>query len=126
MPPPPGMARGYIGQILVTWDIALESLALAVGTTLARQPLPCLESVTNADRRCLASQSIAGRNMLKLALRNVFRQKSHTAMTLAAIMRRGGTYPCRRLGERYFRTTYPKLSFIRNQGTCRSKRGIFR
>ena len=55
MPPPPGMARGYTGQILVTWDIALESLALAVGTTLARQPLPCLESITDADRRRLAS-----------------------------------------------------------------------
>lgn len=34
MAPPPGMARGYMGQILVTWDIALTSLALAVGTTL--------------------------------------------------------------------------------------------
>ncbi|SDY97548.1 FtsX-like permease family protein [Nitrosomonas sp. Nm58] len=34
MPPPPGMARGYTGQILVTFDIALESLVLAVATTL--------------------------------------------------------------------------------------------
>ncbi len=40
MPPPPGMARGYTGQILVTWDIALESLALAVGTTLIASVYP--------------------------------------------------------------------------------------
>lgn len=40
MPPPPGMARGYTGQILVSWDIALESLALAVGTTLAASIYP--------------------------------------------------------------------------------------
>lgn len=40
MPPPPGMARGYIGQILVTQDIALESLVLAVVTTLAASIYP--------------------------------------------------------------------------------------
>ncbi|WP_097065949.1 ABC transporter permease [Nitrosovibrio sp. Nv4] len=40
MPPPPGMARGYTGQILVTWNIALESLALAVGTTLVASIYP--------------------------------------------------------------------------------------
>lgn len=40
MPPPPGMARGYVGQILVTRDIALESLALAIGTTLAASVYP--------------------------------------------------------------------------------------
>lgn len=40
MPPPPGMARGYTGEILVTWDIALESLALAVGTTLIASLYP--------------------------------------------------------------------------------------
>jgi putative ABC transport system permease protein len=40
MPPPPGMAHGYTGQILVTWDIALHSFALAVGTTLAASILP--------------------------------------------------------------------------------------
>ncbi len=40
MPPPPGMARGYTGQILVTWDIALTSLALAIGTTLLASLYP--------------------------------------------------------------------------------------
>jgi putative ABC transport system permease protein len=40
MPPPPGMARGYTGQILVTWDIALKSLMLAVGTTLVASLYP--------------------------------------------------------------------------------------
>jgi putative ABC transport system permease protein len=40
MPPPPGMARGYTGQILVTWNIALTSLALAVGTTLLASLYP--------------------------------------------------------------------------------------
>lgn len=40
MPPPPGMARGYTGQILITRDIALESLMLAVATTLAASIYP--------------------------------------------------------------------------------------
>ena len=40
MPPPPGMARGYIGQILVTWEIALSSFLLAVGTTLVASIIP--------------------------------------------------------------------------------------
>lgn len=40
MPPPPGMARGYTGQILVTWDTALESLALVVGTAVAASIYP--------------------------------------------------------------------------------------
>lgn len=40
MPPPPGMARGYIGQILVTLDIALEALVLAVSTTLVASIYP--------------------------------------------------------------------------------------
>lgn len=40
MPPPPGMARGYTGQILVTWNIALASLALAIGTTLVASIYP--------------------------------------------------------------------------------------
>ncbi len=40
MPPPPGMARGYIGEILVTWEMALESLVLAVGTTLIASLYP--------------------------------------------------------------------------------------
>lgn len=40
MPPPPGMARGYTGQILVTWNIAMESLILAVGTTLLASVYP--------------------------------------------------------------------------------------
>lgn len=34
MSPPPGMSRGFTGQILVTWDIVLDSLALTIGTTL--------------------------------------------------------------------------------------------
>ena len=40
MPPPPGMARGYTGEILVTPDIALQSLALAISTTLAASIYP--------------------------------------------------------------------------------------
>lgn len=40
MPPPPGMGRGYTGQILVTWDIALSSFLLAVGTTLVASIIP--------------------------------------------------------------------------------------
>lgn len=40
MPPPPGMARGYIGEILVTSNIALESLILAITTTLVASVYP--------------------------------------------------------------------------------------
>jgi putative ABC transport system permease protein len=40
MPPPPGMTRGYTAEILVTWNIALESLMLALGTTLAASIYP--------------------------------------------------------------------------------------
>lgn len=40
MPPPPGMARGYTGEILVTVNMALEALALAVGTTLLASIYP--------------------------------------------------------------------------------------
>jgi putative ABC transport system permease protein len=34
MPPPPGMARGFTGQIRVTWGLAGDALALALVTTL--------------------------------------------------------------------------------------------
>lgn len=40
MPPPPGMGRGYTGEILVTTDIAVDALLLAVGTTLAASIYP--------------------------------------------------------------------------------------
>jgi putative ABC transport system permease protein len=40
MPPPPGMAHGYTGEILVTWKIALEAFVLAVGTTLVASIYP--------------------------------------------------------------------------------------
>jgi putative ABC transport system permease protein len=40
MPPPPGMTRGYTGEILVTWNMALESLMLATGTTVAASIYP--------------------------------------------------------------------------------------
>ena len=40
MPPPPGMARGYMGEVLVTWNMALEALILAVGTTLVASVYP--------------------------------------------------------------------------------------
>lgn len=40
MPPPPGMARGYVGEIMVTPRLALEAVLLAVGTTLLASILP--------------------------------------------------------------------------------------
>lgn len=40
MPPPPGMARGYTGEILVTAPMALEALLLAVLTTLIASVYP--------------------------------------------------------------------------------------
>jgi len=40
MPPPPGMAKGFTGQILVTPRLTIESLALAVVTALAASVYP--------------------------------------------------------------------------------------
>ncbi|WP_350282231.1 FtsX-like permease family protein [Nitrosomonas sp.] len=40
MPPPPGMARGYIGEILLTSNMMLETLALAILTTLIASVYP--------------------------------------------------------------------------------------
>lgn len=40
MPPPPGMVRGYTGQILVDGRLALDSLALAFVTTLLASVMP--------------------------------------------------------------------------------------
>lgn len=40
MPPPPGMARGYTGQILISLPLALDALILALVTTLAASIMP--------------------------------------------------------------------------------------
>ena len=40
MPAPPGMAHGYIGQVLVTPGIAFEALALSIATTLVASIYP--------------------------------------------------------------------------------------
>ncbi|MBK7674025.1 MAG: ABC transporter permease [Candidatus Accumulibacter sp.] len=40
MPPPPGMARGYVGQILVSSALAGEALVLALLTTLLASVMP--------------------------------------------------------------------------------------
>jgi putative ABC transport system permease protein len=40
MPPPPGMSEGYLGRILVTWELLLSAVTLAVLTTLAASIYP--------------------------------------------------------------------------------------
>lgn len=40
MPPPPGMARGYTGQILISATLALDAMVLALVTTLAASIMP--------------------------------------------------------------------------------------
>lgn len=40
MPPPPGMAVGYIGQILITWPLMLEALALGLATSVIASLYP--------------------------------------------------------------------------------------
>lgn len=40
MPPPPGMARGYIGEILIKPDMVLEALVLAIFVTLIASVYP--------------------------------------------------------------------------------------
>ena len=40
MPPPPGMSRGYLGEILITWPLVFNAMSLAVLTTLAASLYP--------------------------------------------------------------------------------------
>jgi putative ABC transport system permease protein len=40
MPPPPGMARGFTGQIRVSWGLAADAFALALVTTLVAGVYP--------------------------------------------------------------------------------------
>ena len=40
MPPPPGMAHGYTGQILVSGSLAIDALVLALVTTLLASVMP--------------------------------------------------------------------------------------
>ncbi|RDE51859.1 MAG: ABC transporter permease [Candidatus Accumulibacter meliphilus] len=40
MPPPPGMALGFTGEILITWRLAFDAFALAFGTTLLASVYP--------------------------------------------------------------------------------------
>jgi putative ABC transport system permease protein len=40
MPPPPGMARGYTGEILINLQLAFDGFALALLTTLIASLLP--------------------------------------------------------------------------------------
>lgn len=40
MPPPPGMAHGYVGQIIVTPELALDAVVLALVTTLLASAFP--------------------------------------------------------------------------------------
>jgi len=40
MPPPAGMDSGYTGEILLTWNITIEAVALAACTTLVASILP--------------------------------------------------------------------------------------
>ncbi|HEX6735236.1 MAG TPA: FtsX-like permease family protein [Azonexus sp.] len=40
MPPPPGMARGYTGQILISSPLAIDAMLLALATTLIASIMP--------------------------------------------------------------------------------------
>lgn len=40
MPPPPGMARGYVAEIMVTWPIVADAVMLALLTTLVASVVP--------------------------------------------------------------------------------------
>ena len=40
MPPPPGMARGFLGEILIVPQLALDALVLALVTTLVASVMP--------------------------------------------------------------------------------------
>jgi putative ABC transport system permease protein len=44
MPPPPGMAHGFTGEIRVTWPLAFDAVVLAVVTTLFAGVYPALKA----------------------------------------------------------------------------------
>jgi len=44
MPPPPGMARGFLGEILIVPELASEALILALVTTFLASVLPALKA----------------------------------------------------------------------------------
>lgn len=44
MPPPPGMARGYTGQILISTSLALDALTLSLITTLLASVMPAWQA----------------------------------------------------------------------------------
>ena len=94
MPAPPGSARGYIAGILLTPRLVAESLRARGGHEHARERLSRVEGVADADRRRLAPQPLtwppttstgARLQVIRLALRNLARQRMRTGVTLAAI-----------------------------------------
>lgn len=40
MPPPPGMAHGYVGQIILTGELVTDAVVLSIVTTLLASALP--------------------------------------------------------------------------------------
>ena len=40
MPPPPGMAVGYIGEIMITWPLVAEALLLGLVTSIIASLYP--------------------------------------------------------------------------------------
>ena len=44
MPPPPGMARGFTGQINISAGLVFKALSLAVFTTLLASILPAWQA----------------------------------------------------------------------------------
>jgi putative ABC transport system permease protein len=44
MPPPPGMARGFLGQILIVPQLAVDALILALVTTFLASVMPALKA----------------------------------------------------------------------------------
>ena len=59
MPPPPGMARGYIGQVRITPGLAGGAFALAAATTLLAAVYPAWKASADEHRRCAAPQSLS-------------------------------------------------------------------
>ena len=93
MPAPPGSAHGYIGGILLTPRLVAESLRARRGDEHGRKHLSGVQGVADADRRRLAAQPMtcaadrrrASMQVIRLALRNLARQRMRTGVTLAAI-----------------------------------------
>lgn len=123
MPPPPGMARGYIGEIAISPALVIDGFVLAFTTTLLASIFPAWKASRMNVRR--ASPPTMNRMLFTLALRNVLRQKLRTSMTLTAIAFGVAGLILSGASSRTFSFSWEKQSFTPKPAISRYSRKTF-